>query len=97
MDRHADSNTRMIDLRYIKKLIDMLDGSSVDSVEISSDKGMKLRISKSPQRGTVQMATPVTVPALIPQGSPQRFTPTEGMPAIGDGDLGPSRPEPTKP
>jgi acetyl-CoA carboxylase biotin carboxyl carrier protein len=38
----------MIDLRYIKKLIDMLDGSTVDSIEISSDKGMKLRIAKSP-------------------------------------------------
>ena len=38
----------MIDLRYVKKLIDMLDESSVDSIEISSDKGMKIRISKSP-------------------------------------------------
>jgi acetyl-CoA carboxylase biotin carboxyl carrier protein len=57
----------MIDLRYIKKLIDMLDGSTVDSIEISSDKGMKLRIAKSPaQRGTVQVAAPLPVPALIP-------------------------------
>ena len=37
----------MIDLRYVKKLIEMLDESSVDSIEISSDKGMKIRISKS--------------------------------------------------
>ena len=29
----------MIDLRYVKKLIEMMDGSSVDSVEITSDKG----------------------------------------------------------
>ena len=28
----------MIDLRYVKKLIEMLDGSTVDSIEISSDK-----------------------------------------------------------
>ena len=56
----------MIDLRYIKKLIDMLDGSSVDSIEISSDKGMKLRIAKSPaQRGTVQVAAPLPVPTLV--------------------------------
>jgi acetyl-CoA carboxylase biotin carboxyl carrier protein len=55
----------MIDLRYIQKLIDMLDGSTVDSIEISSDKGMKLRIAKSPaQRGTVQVAAPLPVPAL---------------------------------
>jgi hypothetical protein len=58
------SHTTMIDLRYVKKLIDMLDGSSVDSIEISSDKGMKIRISKTPsQRGTVQMAAPLPLPA----------------------------------
>ena len=57
----------MIDLRYVKKLIEMLDGSSVDSVEISSDKGMKIRISKTPQqRGAVQIPTPVAMPALLP-------------------------------
>lgn len=39
----------MIDLRYVKKLVDMLNDSSVDSIEISTDKGMKIRISKHPQ------------------------------------------------
>jgi acetyl-CoA carboxylase biotin carboxyl carrier protein len=79
----------MIDLRYIKKLIDMLDGSSVDSVEISSDKGMKLRISKSPQqRGTVQMTAPMQMPAMIAAPAAGRMTPAEGVPAIGDGDNG---------
>src|SRR6476661_8511512 len=53
----------MIDLRFVKKLVDMIDASSVDSIEISSDKGMKIRISKtSQQRGTVQIAAPVQVP-----------------------------------
>jgi acetyl-CoA carboxylase biotin carboxyl carrier protein len=57
----------MIDLRYVKKLIDMLDGSTVDSIEISSDKGMKIRLSKTPsQRGAVQMAAPLPMPALLP-------------------------------
>ncbi|HJQ53397.1 MAG TPA: acetyl-CoA carboxylase biotin carboxyl carrier protein [Gemmatimonadaceae bacterium] len=57
----------MIDLRYVKKLVEMLDESSVDSIEISSDKGMKIRISKTPQqRGAVQMAAPMTMPALLP-------------------------------
>ena len=57
----------MIDLRYVKKLVEMLDGSSVDSIEISSDKGMKIRISKTPQqRGAVQMAAPVQMPQLMP-------------------------------
>lgn len=56
----------MIDLRYVKKLVDMLDESSVDSIEISSDKGMKIRISKSAvQRGAVQMAAPMQMPALM--------------------------------
>ena len=40
----------MIDLRYVKKLIEMIDESTVDSIEISSDKGMKIRISKTPQQ-----------------------------------------------
>src|SRR3954466_7770329 len=58
----------MIDLRYVKKLIDMIDESTVDSIEITSDKGMKIRISKSPQhRGTVQVAAPVAMPvAAVP-------------------------------
>ena len=72
----------MIDLRYVKKLIDMLDGSSVDSIEISSDKGMKIRISKTPQqRGAVQVAAPVQMPQLIAPVAP-RLTPPEGMPAL---------------
>ena len=50
----------MIDLRYVKKLIEIIDESTVDSIEITSDKGMKIRISKSPQqRGAVQVTTPV--------------------------------------
>ena len=75
----------MIDLRYVKKLIEMLDGSSVDSIEISSDKGMKLRISKSPpQRGAVQVAAPVAMPAMLPPVAPSRPTPSEGVPSFAD-------------
>ena len=74
----------MIDLRYIKKLIDMLDGSTVDSIEISSDKGMKLRIAKSPaQRGTVQVAAPLPVPTLVaaPGAPPAAAVPPAPAPA----------------
>src|SRR5688572_10889891 len=72
----------MIDLRYVKKLIEMLDGSSVDSVEISTDKGTKIRISKTPQhRGSVQIPTPVPVPALMAPGT-SRATPAEGSPVV---------------
>jgi acetyl-CoA carboxylase biotin carboxyl carrier protein len=75
----------MIDLRYVKKLIDIIDESTVDSIEISSDKGLKIRISKSPSgRGAVQVAAPpmmapMMAPAALPAG---RVTPTEGMPAV---------------
>jgi acetyl-CoA carboxylase biotin carboxyl carrier protein len=75
----------MIDLRYVKKLIDMLDESTVDSIEISSDKGMKIRISKSPSgRGAMQVAptgvmAPMIAPPMLPSAHP---TPAEGTPAV---------------
>jgi acetyl-CoA carboxylase biotin carboxyl carrier protein len=79
----------MIDLRYVKKLIDMLDESTVDSIEISSDKGMKIRISKSPTgRGAMQVApqsimAPMMAPqqGVLPSG---RTTPAEGTQAIDE-------------
>jgi acetyl-CoA carboxylase biotin carboxyl carrier protein len=75
----------MIDLRYVKKLIDMIDESSVDSIEITSDKGMKIRISKSPQhRGTVQVAAPVAMPLAAPALSAPRLTPGDGIPVVSD-------------
>ena len=88
----------MIDLRYVKKLVELLDGSSVDSIEISTDKGMKIRISKTPQqRGTVQVAAPVAMPAMMPQQPSMpdaRLTPTGGMQAI---EQETPRPEPPRP
>src|SRR5580704_16506095 len=86
----------MIDLRYVKKLIELLDGSSVDSIEISSDKGMKIRLSKSPsQRGAVQVAAPVSVPVLAAPAAPlARLTPVEGVATQPAED---GKPEPPKP
>ena len=84
----------MIDLRYVKKLIDILDESTVDSIEMSSDKGMKIRISKSPSgRGTVQVAPqPVLAPMLpapgaMPAGRP---TPSDGVPAVEEAPKAPA-------
>jgi acetyl-CoA carboxylase biotin carboxyl carrier protein len=76
----------MIDLRYVKKLIEIVDDSTVDSIEITSDKGLKIRISKSPtQRGAVQMAAPL--PALLAAPAPlARPTPSEGMAAISESE-----------
>jgi len=89
----------MIDLRYVKKLIEMLDASTVDSIEISSDKGMKLRIAKTPQaRGVMQVAAPAALPATVAAplapvvGAP---TPPVGMGATG-GTAEPPRAEPPR-
>src|ERR1022692_24950 len=74
----------MIDLRYVKKLVEMLDGSTVDSIEISSDKGMKIRIGKTPsQRGTVQVAAPMGMPALVAE---PRQSPPAGVVAVADSE-----------
>ena len=84
----------MIDLRYVKKLVEMLDESSVDSIEISTDKGMKIRISKTPQqRGTVQVAPPMPIPMPVAAPLPAaRATPAEGAQAVGEGET--AKPEP---
>lgn len=72
----------MIDLRYVKKLVEMLDESSVDSIEISSDKGMKIRISKTAsQRGMVQMAP--AMQQMMP--AEPRLSPAAGTPAPAAG------------
>ncbi len=77
----------MIDLRYVKKLVEMLDGSTVDSIEISSDKGMKLRISKSPQQRAAAMTVaapmpvPVALPAVLPV-APTARPAEEGVAAV---------------
>ena len=56
----------MIDLRYVKKLLEMIDASSVNSIEITSDKGVKIRISKS-ARGAIQVAAPMQMAAPVMQ------------------------------
>ncbi|HET7632847.1 MAG TPA: acetyl-CoA carboxylase biotin carboxyl carrier protein [Gemmatimonadaceae bacterium] len=73
----------MIDLRYVKKLIEMIDGSTVDSIEISSDKGLKIRISKSSSgRGAVQMAAPMAAPPMMAAQPDPRLSPAMGVAAV---------------
>jgi len=59
----------MIDLDWIRRLIDMVDGSGIDSLEISRF-GTRVRIAKSP---------PVTVSAAAPSAMPA--APTAAAPA----------------
>ena len=78
----------MIDLRYVKKLIDIIDDSSVDSIEITSDKGMKIRISKSPQqRGAMQVATPLPMPTIVPAAPVGRLSPAQGVPVVAEPEV----------
>jgi acetyl-CoA carboxylase biotin carboxyl carrier protein len=65
----------MLDLRYVKKLVEMLDGSSLDSIEISTEKGLKIKVSK---------AVPVTSMAHAPA------TVVMQAPAVSDLQLRPS-------
>ena len=76
----------MIDLRYVKKLIEMIDESSVDSIEIATEKGIKIRISKTPtQRGGVTVAAaPVAMPQAMPPMMEARNTPAAGIPVQAD-------------
>jgi acetyl-CoA carboxylase biotin carboxyl carrier protein len=70
----------MIDLRYLKKVLEMLDESTVDSLEITSDKGMKLRVSKSPTQrgGAVLGAQMMAAPAVA---APVAAAPVAAAPA----------------
>ena len=87
----------MIDLRYVKKLIEIIHESTVDSIEITSDKGMKIRISKSPQqRGAVQVAAPIPIPAMVPAPAPvARNTPVQGTQALAEEAAAPEAPKST--
>lgn len=89
--------SHMIDLRYVKKLVELLDGSSVDSIEIASDKGMKIRISKTPQRGAVQAAAPMQLQPMAPAPTVvQQLTPADGIATVPAPAAAPSAPEPPR-
>jgi acetyl-CoA carboxylase biotin carboxyl carrier protein len=91
--RRDIQNGPMIDLRYVKKLIDIIDESTVDSIEISSDKGLKIRISKSPTGRGMQVAQqPVMAPMMAaPALPPQRGTPADGMGVVEESVKGPAK------
>ena len=60
----------MIDLRYVKKLIEMIDDSSVDSIEISTEKGVKIRIAKNPgARAGVAFSAPMPMMSAAPMAA----------------------------
>ncbi|MFM8602481.1 MAG: acetyl-CoA carboxylase biotin carboxyl carrier protein [Gemmatimonadota bacterium] len=69
-----------MDLRYVKKLLEMLDESTVDSLEISSEKGMRIRLSKSgPARAVMPMAAAQAAPIAV--AAPVAAAPAAPAPA----------------
>ena len=79
----------MIDLRYVKKLVDMLDQSSVDTIEIMSDKGVKLKISK--RSGRAQVAAPIMMPPQAVAAPPMpAATPANGVPVTSEAPAAPA-------
>ncbi|MEA3245158.1 MAG: acetyl-CoA carboxylase biotin carboxyl carrier protein [Gemmatimonadota bacterium] len=69
----------MLDLRYVKKLVEMLDESSLDSIEISTEKGLKIRVSKAAVQVPV-MAASTPAPIAMSAGADPRLSPAAGIP-----------------
>jgi acetyl-CoA carboxylase biotin carboxyl carrier protein len=73
----------VIDLRYVKKLLEMLDESTVDSLEITSEKGMKIRLAKTPAMRGVAMSAPMAMPAMPAPAMPASAAAAVAAPAPG--------------
>jgi acetyl-CoA carboxylase biotin carboxyl carrier protein len=71
----------MIDLRYVKKLIEMIDDSSVDSIEITTEKGVKIRVAKNPAQ---RPGFAISAPAPMPAPHAVVEAPRAAAPAVGE-------------
>jgi acetyl-CoA carboxylase biotin carboxyl carrier protein len=75
----------MIDLRYIKKLIEMIDDSSVDSIEITTENGVKIRVAKNPGgRAGMAIVAPMPTVSAAPAGEVPRPTSLPAADAAAD-------------
>lgn len=78
----------MLDLRYVKKLVEMLDESSLDAIEISTEKGLRIKVSKAasaPAAVTPATATVVVpVPPIASDVQALRPSPAGGVPVAAD-------------
>jgi len=70
-----------MDLRYVKKLLEMIDASSVNTIEITSDKGMRIRVSKNSPRGPAQAAAPEYLPSPVAAPAPPPVEAPKAEPA----------------
>ena len=76
----------MLDLRYVKKLVEMLDESSLDAIEISTEKGLKIRVSKAVSLYGTAAVTPMQPMPMMAQAPAIEYRPTPagGIPAAAD-------------
>ena len=81
----------MLDLRYVKKLVEMLDESSLDAIEISTEKGLKIRVSKAVAAPAAAMAAPAAMPMALQAVEP-RQTPAGGMTVPAEPAAAPTEP-----
>jgi len=77
----------MLDLRYVKKLVEMLDQSSLDAIEISTEKGLKIRVSKAvsapaPAIAPIPTTVVVPAPAIAADLQSPRLSPAAGVAAM---------------
>jgi acetyl-CoA carboxylase biotin carboxyl carrier protein len=69
----------------VKKLVEMLDESSLDAIEISTEKGLKIRVSKAVAAPTtVTMTAPAPMQLAMPAAPEMRLSPAAGVPVAAE-------------
>ncbi len=77
----------MIDLAWLQKLIDMVDESGLDSLEISKGFGTRIRLSKSPPIQVVAGANPGNgIPAISPAAALPPAGQVQAAPAAAEAE-----------
>lgn len=70
----VESGRSMIDLEFLRGLIEAVDGSGIDSIEINRA-GTKIRIAKTPPAAPVSMMQPATHAATATTTAPATLAP----------------------
>ncbi len=83
----------MIDLRTVKKIVEMLDESSCDSIEISTEKGLRIKVSKATPAYGVLPPHPAVAAMPLPPAPEYRLSPAAGVPALPPPEAPPPAPK----
>jgi acetyl-CoA carboxylase biotin carboxyl carrier protein len=87
----------MLDLRYVKKIVEMLDESTCDSIEISTEKGLRIKVSKAAgaTAGAIHAPTFQQPQQVMMQAAPTgeyRMSPAMGVPVAAAEPAAPAAP-----